>query len=224
MPALAQKWLPPQSFPHGFLPSAAGCSGSAGGWSFPSAALAGPLKPSTACKEANFTLQWTSFLWPDADCGAKAGAGVAGGVSGQDRGQVLSSLRDVPALSILPSLPAASLATTAVMTRRGGPTRLQNLDDATNQTKPSGLGFAATFQEVEFFECLHFGIWELLPPKQIERRKWPILPSFMSSSWFQHAARCPLKRLGQLAILPMLGTPPSSCTHCVPGALGRPRP
>lgn len=149
---------------------------------------------------------------------------MAGGVSGQDRGQALSSPGDVPVLGILLSLPTASLQPPAVMTRHGGPTRLQNLDDATNQTKPSGLGLAATFQEVEFFECLHFGIWELLPPKQIKRRKRPILPSFMYSSWFQHAAPCPLKQLGQLAILPMLGTPASGCTHCVPGALGGPRP
>lgn len=93
------------------------------------------------------------------------------------------------------------------MMRQGGPTRLQNLDDAANQMKPSCLCFAPTFQEVKFFKCLYFGIWECLPPKQIKRRKRPILPSFMYSSWFQHADPCPLKLLGQLAILLMLGTP-----------------
>lgn len=74
--------------------------------------LSDPLKPSTVCKKTNFTLQSISVLWPDTNCGAKAGAGVAGGVSGQDRGQVLSSPRDVPVLRILLSLPTTSLATT----------------------------------------------------------------------------------------------------------------
>lgn len=86
------------------------------------------------------------------------------------------------------------------MTGQGGPTRLQNLDGTANQTKPSCPCFAPTFQEVKFFECLHFGIWERLPPKQIKARKRPILPSFMYSSWFQHADPCLLKLLGQLAI------------------------
>lgn len=86
------------------------------------------------------------------------------------------------------------------MTGQGGPTRLQNLDGTANQMKPSCPCFAPTFQEVKFFESLHFGIWERLPPKQIKGRKRPILPSFMYSSWFQHADPCLLKLLGQLAI------------------------
>ena len=94
----------------GFLPDAAGAQQLCGQMEHPGLLSQTP-KPSTVCKKANFPLQSTSILRSDTDGRAGAGAGVAGGVSGQDGGQVPTSSRDMPVLRILLSLPAASLAT-----------------------------------------------------------------------------------------------------------------
>ena len=190
----------------------------------PSAALAGPPKPSTACKEPNYTLQSSSFLRPAADCGAKAGAGVAGGVSGQDRGQVLSSPGDVPALSILPSIPTASLETACCddetwRTHQAPESRRCHEPD---EAKRPGLCCYISGGGILRVPALRYlGA----SSSQADKEEEMAHPSFLHV-FILVPACCPLppETAGPACRPPDAGNTTIRCTHCVPGALRGPRP